>query len=58
MVTKRGKKPTKEIRTLPAKSLSAKQAKGVKGGFVYGNVRTTMGDGSVLTTSGFKQQKV
>jgi hypothetical protein len=32
MATKRNKKPAKKVKTLRAKSLSAKQAKGVRGG--------------------------
>ena len=32
MVTKRGKKPTSKVKNLPAKSLTAAQAKRVKGG--------------------------
>jgi hypothetical protein len=34
MATKRNKKPSKKVKTLRAKSLSAKQAKGVRGGGV------------------------
>jgi hypothetical protein len=32
MATKRNKKPSKKVKTLRTKSLSAKQAKGVRGG--------------------------
>jgi hypothetical protein len=32
MVAKKGKKSTRGVKDLPAKKLSAKQAKGVKGG--------------------------
>ena len=32
MATKKTKRPSKKVKTLRAKSLSAKQAKGVKGG--------------------------
>ena len=32
MATKRGKKPTKKVKTLSAKSMSAKKATGVRGG--------------------------
>ena len=35
MVAKKSKKVGKKVKTLPAKSLTAGQAKGVKGGF-YG----------------------
>jgi hypothetical protein len=36
MVAKRGKKTTKKVNSLKAKSLTAKEAKGVKGGtFTY-----------------------
>jgi hypothetical protein len=32
MATKRNKKPSKKVKTLRAKPLSAKQAKGIRGG--------------------------
>ena len=34
MATKRNKKPSKKVKTLRTKSVSAKQAKGVRGGGV------------------------
>jgi len=34
MAAKRGKKSTRDVRWLPARSLSGKQAKGVKGGVI------------------------
>jgi hypothetical protein len=36
MVAKRGKKSTRGIKSLSAKKLSAKQAKGIKGGYQLG----------------------
>jgi hypothetical protein len=36
MATKRNKKPSKKVKTLRTKSLSAKQAKGVRGGTIPG----------------------
>jgi hypothetical protein len=39
MVTKKGKKSTRRIKNLPAKKLSAKHAKGVKGGVDWGDGR-------------------
>ncbi len=32
MVTKKSRKPAKKVKSLPAKSVSARQARGVKGG--------------------------
>jgi hypothetical protein len=32
MVTKKSRKPAKKVKSLPAKSVNARQAKGVKGG--------------------------
>jgi hypothetical protein len=42
MATKRNKKPSKKVKTLRTKPLSAKQAKGVRGGTTPG--RTKWGD--------------
>ena len=39
MATKRTKKPSKKVKPLRTKSLSAKQAKGVRGGKTLGNVK-------------------
>lgn len=39
MATKRNKKPSKKVKTLRTKSLSAKQAKGVRGGTTPGNLK-------------------
>ena len=39
MATKRNKKPSKKAKTLRTKTLSAKQAKGVRGGKHLGNVK-------------------
>ena len=36
MATKRNKKPSKKVKTLRTKSVSAKQAKGVRGGTTPG----------------------
>jgi hypothetical protein len=36
MVAKKGKKSTRRIKNLPARKLSGKQAKGVKGGVQWG----------------------
>lgn len=35
MATKRGTKPTKKVKTLPAKKLTSAQAKEVKAGFIW-----------------------
>jgi hypothetical protein len=37
MVARKGKKSAKKVRSLPVKSLSSKQARGVKGGFGASN---------------------
>jgi hypothetical protein len=43
MVAKKGKKPARKIKSLPAKSVSAKKAKSVKGGsFGVGKVTQRM----------------
>lgn len=34
MAAKKGKKPTKKVKALPAKRMTAGQAKGVKGGTI------------------------
>ena len=39
MATKRSKKPSKKIKTLRAKPLSAKQTKGVRGGNLPGRLK-------------------
>jgi hypothetical protein len=35
MATKRGKKPTKKVKSLPAKKLTSAQEKDVKAGFIW-----------------------
>lgn len=49
MATKRARKSGKKVKTLRAKSLSGKKAKGVKGGAQ--KVQYVMGDGSVRFVS-------
>jgi len=39
MATKRGKRPTKKVKTLKSKSLSAGKAKGVRGGSLSLNAK-------------------
>jgi len=60
MATKRGRTSGKKVKSLGAKGLTGKRAKGVKGGITVGSITVRQADGSVkqLEDPALKQFKI